>query len=38
MGPGEEVEVHEGDRHLIFPKAKIMQMSEEEERFAKKKG
>lgn len=38
VGPGEEVEVHEGDRHLIFPKAKFLQLSEEEEKLAKQKG
>jgi hypothetical protein len=30
--------VHEGDRHLIFPKAKFLQLSEEEEKLAKQKG
>lgn len=38
VGPGEEVEVHEGDRHLIFPKGKHVALSDEEERFAKHKG
>lgn len=35
VGPGEDVEVHEGDRHLIFPKGKKVELSEEEERFLK---
>ena len=38
VGPGEEVEVHEGDRHLIFPKGKQVQLSEEEEKSAKHNG
>lgn len=35
VGPSEDVEVHEGDRHLIFPKGAKVEMSEEEERFAR---
>ncbi|CAD6583320.1 MAG: hypothetical protein TREMPRED_003524 [Tremellales sp. Tagirdzhanova-0007] len=37
VGPGEEVEVHEGDRHLIFPNGRNPERSEEEERYAKQK-
>ncbi|WVQ85281.1 hypothetical protein IAT38_007446 [Cryptococcus sp. DSM 104549] len=38
VGSGDEVEVHEGDRHLIFPAGRVVERSEEEERFAKRKG
>ncbi|OCF45273.1 hypothetical protein I317_00795 [Kwoniella heveanensis CBS 569] len=38
VGPGNEVEIHEGDRHLIFPNGKPMERSEEEERYARRKG
>ncbi|WVF70714.1 hypothetical protein IAT40_005507 [Kwoniella sp. CBS 6097] len=38
VGPGNEVEIHEGDRHLIFPNGKPVERSEEEERYARRKG
>ncbi|WVR05701.1 hypothetical protein IAU60_002725 [Kwoniella sp. DSM 27419] len=38
VGPGSEVEIHEGDRHLLFPRGKPVERSEEEERYAKRKG
>ncbi|ORY28620.1 hypothetical protein BCR39DRAFT_199676 [Naematelia encephala] len=38
VGAGEEVEIHEGDRHLIFPAGHAVEKSEEEERFAKING
>lgn len=34
-GSGEDVEIHEGDRHLIFPNGKPVERSEEEERYLK---
>lgn len=37
-GPDETVSVHEGDRHLIFPKGKPVERSEEEERALKRGG
>ncbi|KAK8865733.1 hypothetical protein IAR55_000879 [Kwoniella newhampshirensis] len=38
VGSGEDVEIHEGDRHLIFPAGRVVERSEEEERFATRKG
>jgi len=38
VGSGEDVEIHEGDRHLIFPAGYKVERSEEEERYAKMKG
>ncbi|WWC87988.1 uncharacterized protein L201_002890 [Kwoniella dendrophila CBS 6074] len=38
VGPSEKVQIHEEDRHLIFAKGKIPERSEEEERYAKRKG
>lgn len=38
VGSGEDVEVHEGDRHLIFPNGKPVERSEEEEKWARHKG
>ncbi|EIW72721.1 hypothetical protein TREMEDRAFT_67022 [Tremella mesenterica DSM 1558] len=38
VGSGEDVEVHEGDRHLIFRNGPKVERSEEEERFAKRNG
>ena len=38
LGPGEAVEVHEADRHLIFPATRPIERSEEEETFIDRKG
>ena len=38
VGPGDQVEIHEQDRHLICPKGLQVERSEEEEGFAKRKG
>lgn len=38
VGPGEQVTIHEGDRHLIFPEGMKVERSEEEERYARQKG
>jgi hypothetical protein len=38
VGSGEDVEVHEGDRHLIFPNGRQVERSEEEEKWASHKG
>jgi len=38
VGSGEDVEVHEGDRHLIFPNGRRVERSEEEEKWASHKG
>ncbi|XAO23471.1 hypothetical protein I312_102249 [Cryptococcus bacillisporus CA1280] len=38
VGPGDQVEIHEEDRHLIYAPGKVPERSEEEERFAKRKG
>lgn len=38
VGPGDQVEIHEEDRHLIYAPGKAPERSEEEERFAKRKG
>lgn len=38
VGSGKDVEIHEEDRHLIYRPGKQPQRSEEEERFAKRKG
>jgi hypothetical protein len=38
VGSGEDVEIHEGDRHLIFPNGKPIERSEEEEKWAQHKG
>lgn len=38
VGSGEDVEVHEGDRHLIFPNGRKVERSEEEEKWASHKG
>ena len=38
VGPGNEVEIHEADRHLLFAKGKQVERSEEEERYVKQKG
>lgn len=38
VGSGEDVEIHEGDRHLIFPNGKPVERSEEEEKWAHHKG
>ncbi|ORX34159.1 nuclear fragile X mental retardation-interacting protein 1-domain-containing protein [Kockovaella imperatae] len=38
VGPGDQVEIHEGDRHLIFPNGHRVERSEEEEKFAKRRG
>jgi hypothetical protein len=32
------VEIHEGDRHLIFPNGRPVERSEEEEKWASHKG
>lgn len=37
-GPDETVSIHEGDRHLIFPRGKLVERSEEEERALKRGG
>ncbi|KAK4684747.1 hypothetical protein P7C73_g5421, partial [Tremellales sp. Uapishka_1] len=37
-GSGDQVEIHEGDRHLIFPRGRPVERSEEEEKFANHKG
>ncbi len=37
VGPEKEVEIHEGDRHLIFKEKKKVEMSEEEEALIKTK-
>lgn len=38
VGPGDKVEEHEGDRHLIFKNGPKVELSEEEQRFANHKG
>ncbi|WWD05564.1 hypothetical protein V865_003644 [Kwoniella europaea PYCC6329] len=38
VGPSEKVQIHEEDRHLIFVNGKMPERSEEEERFARRKG
>jgi hypothetical protein len=38
VGSGEDVEIHEGDRHLIFPNGRPVERSEEEEKWASHKG
>lgn len=38
VGSGEDVEIHEGDRHLIFPNGKPVERSEEEEKWARHTG
>ena len=38
VGPGDQVGIHEGDRHLIFPAGHKVERSEEEEKFAKRTG
>ncbi|KIS01616.1 hypothetical protein L804_01494 [Cryptococcus deuterogattii 2001/935-1] len=38
VGSGDQVEIHEEDRHLIYAPGKVLERSEEEERFAKRKG
>ncbi|WWC68473.1 uncharacterized protein I206_102402 [Kwoniella pini CBS 10737] len=38
VGPSDKVETHEEDRHLIFVNGKMAERSEEEERFARRKG
>ncbi|WVQ71103.1 hypothetical protein IAR50_000628 [Cryptococcus sp. DSM 104548] len=38
VGPGDQVEIHEEDRHLIYVPGKKVVRSEEEERFARQKG
>jgi hypothetical protein len=38
VGSGEDVETHEGDRHLIFPNGRRVERSEEEEKWASHKG
>jgi hypothetical protein len=38
VGSAHDVEIHEEDRHLIYKPGKVPQRSEEEERFAKRKG
>ncbi|OCF56578.1 hypothetical protein L486_05429 [Kwoniella mangroviensis CBS 10435] len=38
VGPSEKVQIHEEDRHLIFVNGKMPQRSEEEERYARRKG
>lgn len=38
VGPEQDVAIHEGDRHLLFPSGKPVERSEEEERAAKRKG
>ncbi|OXG34850.1 hypothetical protein C359_06307 [Cryptococcus neoformans Bt120] len=38
VGPGDQVEIHEEDRHLIYAPGKAPERSKEEERFAKRKG
>lgn len=38
VGAGHDVEIHEGDRHLIFPRGKPVERSEEEEMYANHKG
>ncbi|WVN85609.1 uncharacterized protein L203_100758 [Cryptococcus depauperatus CBS 7841] len=38
VGSGEQVETHEEDRHLIFAPGKIVEKSEEEERYSNRKG
>lgn len=38
VGSGDDVEVHEMDRHLIYPPGYKVERSEEEERYAKRKG
>ncbi|KAL7421022.1 hypothetical protein Q5752_003906 [Cryptotrichosporon argae] len=38
VGSGDEVEIHEMDRHLIFPAGYKAERSEEEERFARSSG
>lgn len=38
VGSGEAVEIHEGDRHLIFPNGNKVERSEEEELYAQHKG
>ena len=38
VGSGHDVEIHEGDRHLMFPKGKMIERSEEEERYGRMLG
>ncbi|WWC60467.1 uncharacterized protein I303_103040 [Kwoniella dejecticola CBS 10117] len=38
VGPSDKVQTHEEDRHLIFVNGKMAERSEEEERFARRKG
>ncbi|WWC96792.1 hypothetical protein V866_003666 [Kwoniella sp. B9012] len=38
VGPSEKVQIHEEDRHLIFVNGKMPERSEEEERYARRKG
>lgn len=38
LGPGDEVALHEQDRHLIYPEGYVPERSEEEEAYLKKGG
>ncbi|WVW80311.1 hypothetical protein I302_102290 [Kwoniella bestiolae CBS 10118] len=38
VGPSDKVQIHEEDRHLIFVEGKMPERSEEEERYARRKG